>query len=90
MKIFHGEGIDNRFLNAVTHCSLTLPEILIHINSIKVLTKVTLPSELRTFITFKRLERTLILLFPMEIIYINPNNLEFTPFSIGQTISITL
>ena len=45
MNIFHGEGIDNCFLNAVTHCSLTLSQILKHINSITVLTKVTLTSE---------------------------------------------
>ena len=46
MNIFHGEGIDNCFLNAVSHCSLTLPQILKHINSITVLTKLTLTSEL--------------------------------------------
>ena len=90
MNIFHGEGIDNCFLNALTRCSLTLPEILHHIYSITVLTKGTLPSDLRTFITFKRWELTLILLFPMEIIYINPNNLEFARFLYSQIISITL
>ena len=33
--------LDNCFLNAESHCSLTLPEILNHIYSITVLTKVT-------------------------------------------------
>ena len=46
MNIFHEEGIDNCFLNAVSHCSLTLPQILKHINSITVFTKFTLTSEL--------------------------------------------
>ena len=50
MNIFYGEGKDKCFLNAVTHCSLTLslnlPQIFKYINSITVLTKVTLPSEI--------------------------------------------
>ena len=77
-------------LHALTRCSLTLPEILNHIYSITVLTKVMLPSELRTFTTFKRWERTLILLFPMEITYIIPNNIEFTSFSIDRSLFISI
>ena len=46
MNIFHGEGIDNCFLNAVTHRSLTLPQMLKHIISITLLTILTLTSEL--------------------------------------------